>query len=49
MSYGINGRFIDIDFKCLYSSDEICVINRRFDGFMLCDECGMCDEEEDDF
>ena len=45
MSYGINGRFIDISFKCLYDTDEICVINRSLYGFMLCDECGECDDE----
>ena len=36
---------ISIEFKDLYESDEICILNRSLYGFELCNCCGMCDDE----
>lgn len=47
MAWSPHGRFIDIDLKCLYDTDDICDICFNEFGFMLCDECGMCDDEDE--
>lgn len=47
---GMDSKFIEIENYFLYEDIDICSLSKSIEGFYLCNECLLCEEEpEEDY
>ena len=43
----MESKFIEIEYYSLYEDWQICQLTKSIEGFYLCNECLICEEEDE--